>query len=159
MTTPSGRFFKEYFILEFQKCITGTIRETRIGRNQQNVRNKERGLKTAVETNTLSTNNIFYVIFQFFYVQQYLLEAVQKVANEYIPSTPAVAPWLDMLFYVRQYLGLQETSPHCFGIGGSMGFHCQKQQDQMYCLGLQLPTYIAEAGIKPTVKNNRMQKQ
>lgn len=68
MTTPSGRFFKEYFILEFQKCITGTIRETRIGRNQQNVRNKERGLKTAVETNILSTNNIFYVIFQFFYV-------------------------------------------------------------------------------------------
>lgn len=37
-----------------------------------------------------------------FYVWQYLLEAVQKGADEYTFSIPAVALQLDVLFYVRQ---------------------------------------------------------
>lgn len=106
ITILHGRFFKEYCLLKFQNCITGTTGQTRIRRKLQNVRNKERELKTAVETNTISTNNIFNAIFQFFYVWQYLLEAEQKGANEYILSMPAVALQLDMLFYVRQYLAL-----------------------------------------------------
>lgn len=59
---------------------------------------------------------------------------------------PAVVLHLDMLFYVRQYLGLQETSLYCFGIGGSMEYHCHKQQDRMHYLRLQLPTHIVEEG-------------
>lgn len=80
-------------------------RNKNTGRKVQNAMNKRRGLKTSVETNTTSTNNIFNVIFQFFNAQNYLLEAVQKDDNEYILRMPAVALQIDRLFYAKQNLG------------------------------------------------------
>lgn len=84
----------------------GITRGTRTRRKVQNAMNKKKGLKTSVETSTISTNNIFNVIFSSSSVQNYLLEAMQKGENEYILSMPAVALQIDRLFYTRQHLDL-----------------------------------------------------
>lgn len=50
-------------VLKWHHITTGG---TSTRRKVQNAMNKKRGLKTSVETSTISTNNISNVIFQFF---------------------------------------------------------------------------------------------